>query len=128
MSSPQDGGKVGRGCPPESSKWKKGQCGNPNRIRRRTPPTMKMIVDDFFADEIWVTENGVRRRCSKFEAIVAQLCNKADAGNRRATRALLRYMEFAKEHGGTREINFVVKNDDGSFTPLSPISNGERHG
>ena len=128
MDNPDDAKKVGRGHPPAAFQWKKGQCGNPKRIRRRTRPTMKKIVDDFFASEIWVTENGVRRRCSNFEAIVAQLCNKADAGNRLAMRALLKYMDFARERGGSQEINFVLKNNDGTYTPLPPISKDDSHG
>src|SRR5476651_1528755 len=96
--------KVGYGRPPVKSRWKQGQCGNPNRQQRRASPTMKEMIDGFFSTEIWVTENGVRRRCSTFEAIVSQLCIKADAGNRRAARALLRYVDFTKEQGGAREI------------------------
>jgi len=119
---------VGYGRPPMNSRWKKGQCGNPKRERRRSAPTLKKTIDDFHASEIWLTENGRRRRCSKFEAIVAQLCNKADAGNRPAVRALLKHIEFAKDLGGSQELIFVTKNDDGSRTPLIPPQRNGEHG
>jgi hypothetical protein len=124
MSDSDHEPKVGYGLPPVKSRWKKGQCGNPNRKRRRRPPTMKEMIDSFFSTEIWVTENGVRRRCSAFEAIVSQLCIKADAGNRRAARALLRYVEFTKGQGGSREIIFATQNDDGSVTRVGSRPKG----
>jgi len=36
MNIPSGKCAVGYGRPPEHSKWKKGQCGNPARIRKRT--------------------------------------------------------------------------------------------
>ena len=85
-------------------------------------PAIKKIIDDFFASEVWVTENGVRRRCSTLEAIVSQLGIKAEAGNRRAARALFRYVEFAKEQGESQEIIFAMQNEDGSYTPVDPVA------
>ena len=58
------------------------------------------LIDEFFADEIGIVENGVTRRVSNFEAVVMQLWIKAMAANRRAMNVLLKYLEFAASRGG----------------------------
>jgi hypothetical protein len=73
---------VGYGRPPEHSKWKKGQCGNPARIRKRIAKPIVAMIDEFFASEHIVSG----KRCSAFEIILVQLSNKAIAGNSRALR------------------------------------------
>ena len=93
--------EVGYGRPPKSTRWKKGQCGNPNRVRKKRPkPTVDMI-DEFFATEIDIVEQGVSRRVSNFEAIVLQLWIKAATGpSKRALNVLLKYLQFAASRGG----------------------------
>jgi Family of unknown function (DUF5681) len=97
---------IGYGRPPEHSKWKKGQCGNPKRIRKRrdTKPVATMI-DEFFAREVSVDENGISHRRTAFEIIYLQLCNKAMTGNTRALNVLKKYSDFAASRapsGGMR--------------------------
>ena len=87
--------EVGYGKPPEHAKWKKGQCGNPKRIRERPVKPVAELVDEFFASEREVVENGVSQRRSAFEIIYLQLCNKAIAGNARALKVLKQYSDFA---------------------------------
>jgi hypothetical protein len=95
MNTPSKQYAVGYGRPPEHSKWKKGQCGNPKRIRKRSIKPVATIVDEFFASEINVIENGISRRRSAFGIIFLQLWNKAMAGNTRALRLVKKYMDFA---------------------------------
>jgi hypothetical protein len=54
---------IGYGKPPEHSKWKKGQCGNPKRIRKRPVKPVAELVDEFFAREVEVIDDpGLDRR------------------------------------------------------------------
>ena len=63
----------GRHCrPPKRTRWQKGQCGNPKRIRKQNPKPVVDMIDEFFAGEIDIVENGMSR-VSNFEALVLQL-------------------------------------------------------
>jgi hypothetical protein len=84
MSIPSGKYAVGYGRPPEHSKWKKGQCGNPARIRKRTAKPVVAMIDEFFASEHVVVENGIPKRRSALEIILLQLHNKAICGSTRA--------------------------------------------
>ena len=86
--------EVGYCKPPQHSKWKKGQCGNPKRILERAVK-VTALVDDFLASEVEVVENGVPQRRSALEIIYLQLCNKAIAGNARALKVLKKYNDYA---------------------------------
>jgi hypothetical protein len=99
MKIPPKKYEVGRGRPPKQTRWKKGQCGNPNRTRKRTPKPVVEMIDAFFAGEIDIVEEGISRRVSNFEAVILQLWIKAMAGNKRAMNVLLKYKEFAATRG-----------------------------
>ena len=78
---------------------------DPGRIRKRTAKPVVAIIDELFAKEIVVVENGRRHRRSAFEIIILQLCNKAMAGNTRALNVLTKYSDFAASRdpsGGMR--------------------------
>src|SRR5262249_7633489 len=92
--------EVGYCRPPKQTKWKKGQCGNPKRIRKQTPKPVVDMIDEFFAGEIDIVENGISRRVSNFEAIVLQLWIKAMAGTKRAANVLLQYPAVAARRSG----------------------------
>ena len=70
--------EVGYGKPPEHAKWKKGQCGNPKRIRKRPVKPVAELVDEFFASEGEVVENGVSQRRSAFEIILSTTLQQGD--------------------------------------------------
>ena len=101
MNIPSKKYDVGYGRPPEHSKWKKGQCGNPTRIRKHTVKSAAAMVDEFFASEIDVIENGISRRRTAFEIICVQLCNKATTGNTRALNVFTKYSDFAASRDPT---------------------------
>ncbi len=100
MNTPPQTYAVGHGRPPVHTRWKKGQCGNPRRIRKRTAKPVVAMVDEFFAKEIAVVENGTSVRRSAFEVILLRLCYKAMAGSTRALTVLAKYREFAKSRNG----------------------------
>jgi Family of unknown function (DUF5681) len=99
--------EVGYRKPPEHAKWKKGQCGNPKRVRKRRVKPIAALVDEFLASEVEVIDNGVSQRRTAFEIIYLQLCNKAIAGNARALKVLKQYSDFAASRapsGGMRTV------------------------
>ncbi len=117
MTIPPQKYEVGYGRPPKSTRWKKGQCGNPNRVRKRAPKRVVEMIDEFFAAEIDIVENGISRRVSNFEAIVLQLWIKAVTGtSKRAVNVLLKYLEFAASRGGMRvfAVELVPDQDSGA--------------
>jgi len=103
---------VGYGKPPEHSQWKKGQCGNPKRRRERQPKAVSTRIDEFFAREVDVVENGVALRRSAFEIIILQLCNKAMDGNSRALNVLKKYLDFAASRGPKNCIRAVLVDEE----------------
>jgi hypothetical protein len=104
---PSEKYEVGYGRPPKQTRWKKGQSGNPRRVRKRTSKPVILMIEDFFAGEIEIIENGVSRRVTNFEAILLQLCNKAMDGNKRAISVLLKYQEFAASRGDMGGLEIV---------------------
>jgi hypothetical protein len=75
------------------------------RIRKQNPKPVLDMIDEFFASEVPVTENGISQRRSAFEIIFLQLFNKAMAGNTRALKVLTKYSDFAASRdsaGGMR--------------------------
>ena len=99
-SKPEDA--VGYGRPPKHSQWKKGQSGNPKQRRKRQPKSVATMVDEFFAREVDVVENGLSLRRTAFEIIFQQLCNKAIAGDTRALNVLKKYGDFAASRDPTK--------------------------
>ena len=84
------------------SKPKKGQCGNPKRRCKREPESVATLIDEFFAREVDVVEDGESLRRSAFEVICLQLCNKAMDGNTRALNGLLNqlFRRLARQQDG----------------------------
>lgn len=95
MNTPSDGYRVGYGHPPRQTRWKKGQSGNPRRRKRKRPESTVSIIDSLLLTPVQITVNGETKKASALEAIIFQLLQKVMAGNGRATRALLKYQEFA---------------------------------
>jgi hypothetical protein len=114
---------VGYGRPPEHSKWKKGQSGNPKKRRKRQPKSVATMVDKFFAREVDVVENGVSLRRTAFEIICLQLCNKAIAGNTRALNVLKKYGDFAASRDPTGGLRLQLTEEHERSNPP-----GEKNG
>jgi hypothetical protein len=118
MNIPSKKYDVGYCRPPEHSKWKKGQCGNPARIRKRPVKPVAAMIDEFFAREIDIVENGVSQRRNAFEIIFLQLYNKATAGNARALNVLTKYSDFAasRDSSGGMRVEWI----DDETNPKEP--------
>ena len=80
--------EVGYGKPPRSTRFKKGQSGNP-RGRPSGSKNLSTLLSEALNEPVTVTENGRRRKVSKREAIIKQLVNQSANGDWRAVKLLL---------------------------------------
>lgn len=120
--------EVGYGRPPKHSQWKKGQCGNPNRIYKRPCKGVVDIIDAQFATPIVIAEGGTRRRVTIFEAILLQLCLKELSGDSRATRVRLKYVEYVRSKASPREVIIEYVCSDDAIDSADPLARKHEFG
>ena len=101
MADKKDDYDVGYGKPPQNTRFKKGQSGNP-RGRAPGAKDLKTLLIDTLNEPVVVTENGGRRTISKRQAIVKQLVNQSAKGDWRAVKLLVD-MLHETEGGGEPE-------------------------
>jgi hypothetical protein len=92
--------KVGRGRPPLHTRFKKGQSGNPRGPRPR-PKDLPALLVRALNEPLVVTANGVSRRITKREAVVAQLVDKSTGADLRATQMLIDLLKDVEIRAGT---------------------------
>jgi hypothetical protein len=96
---PENPYAIGKGRPPEASRWKKGQSGNP-KGRVRQSPSDAELIDRLFRRSFDVIESKAKSSKTGFAIIHAQLLSGESAGNRRAGRTRDRYEAFARAQAG----------------------------
>lgn len=79
---------VGYRKPPQHSRFKPGQSGNP-KGKPRGAKNLSTIVGNAIKEKVQVNENGKRRSVSKLEVAIKQLVNKAAGGDQKALNQLL---------------------------------------
>ena len=79
--------RIGYGHPPERTRFKKGQSGNP-RGRPKGTLNVATALMKTLREKVVITENGRRKTVSKLEAAFKQLVNLAAAGDLRAIQLL----------------------------------------
>jgi hypothetical protein len=84
--------EVGYGKPPQTTRFRKGQSGNP-RGRPRGSRNFASLVDEALADPVMINENGRRKKATKLQVIVKQLVNKAAQGDHRSIQLLMAFTE-----------------------------------
>ena len=84
--------EIGYGKPPERSRFKKGQSGNP-KGRPKGIKNLKTDLVEELAEQILVTEAGHQQPRSKQRAMIKSLMAKAISGNVNAANALLKLIE-----------------------------------
>ena len=87
---------VGYGKPPEATRFKKGQSGNP-RGRPKTSRNVGKMLEGIFYRKITITENGVRREVTMLEAIFRQVANGAAKGELRHVDRVMKLMPIMTE-------------------------------
>ena len=87
---------VGYGSPPEHTRFKPGQSGNP-KGRPRGSLNLATVLGRILREKVDTVENGRRKTISKFEAALKQLTNKAASGDLSALRLLSALVASAEE-------------------------------
>ena len=80
--------QVGYRNPPEATRFKKGESGNP-KGRRKGSLNVATVLAQTLREKVVVKENGQRRTMTKFEAAIKQFVNKAASGDLRALQLLV---------------------------------------
>jgi hypothetical protein len=88
--------ETGYGKPPKHRRFQKGQSGNP-KGRPKGSKNFATIFHEVGRQKIKVTENGVTREITKFEASSTQLLNKAAAGDMRALNTMIPWVRLFQE-------------------------------
>ena len=94
-------GKVGPGNPPEATRFKPGQSGNPNGRPRKERSLLKHLETELDA-EIQITEGGSTVRLTKRQALAKSLVHNSLKGDHKALTALLRLLP-PERHQDTEE-------------------------
>lgn len=102
---------VGRGKPPRSTRFKKGQSGNPSG-------RPKAVTDPFSAferaagEKVLVTDNGQRTTKAKIEIAFVQLLNAAAKGDKAATAQLLGWVRLGAQRKAPEAADTPLDEDD----------------
>jgi DNA-binding FadR family transcriptional regulator len=80
--------EVGYKKPPQRTRFRKGESGNPNG-RPRGSKNLATLLEKELRQRVVVNENGRRRSITKQEAMVKHLVNKALSGDRRLLQLML---------------------------------------
>jgi hypothetical protein len=97
VSPPSKDDEVGYRRPPKHSRWKKGQCGNPNRKYPKRLPSALEFIDQLLLRPVEVVEKGETKRVTALAVIMLQLWRQELAGSRRALAIRLKYEAIAQE-------------------------------
>ena len=90
------GAKVGYCNPPERTRFKTGQSGNP-RGRPKGTLNMATVLERTLREKVVINENGRRKTITKLEAAIKQLTNKAASGELKALQLLTALVRSAEE-------------------------------
>ena len=88
--------KVGYRNPPQHTRFKKGQSGNP-RGRPKGTLNVATVLERTLRERVVINENGRRRTATKLEAALTQLTNKAASGDLKALQLLASLVRSAEE-------------------------------
>jgi Family of unknown function (DUF5681) len=85
---PQDEDSVGYGRPPKSTRFKKGESGNPRGRPKGSLNTSTLLMRTM-KERVVINENGQRKAVPKIVAIFKRLINNAVSGDPRAQKMFL---------------------------------------
>ena len=108
--------KVGYCNPPEHTRFKKGQSGNP-RGRPKGTLNIATVLERTLREKGIITENGKRKTITKLEAAIKQLTNKAASEELKALQLLAALVRSAEERAVRAPISesALEENDEKVF-------------
>ena len=106
--------KVGYRHPPEKSRFKTGQSGNPHG-RPKGALNMATILERTLREPVTIVENGKRITVTKLEAALKQVVNQAASGKLKAVQLLATLVRSAEERG----IQAAEQNSSGRGTKIT---------
>jgi hypothetical protein len=102
--------EVGRGKPPEHTRFAPGQSGNrKGRPKRQTDLDMALLKE--LNDSVLVTESSRRKSILKLEVMVKQLVNKAVSGDLKSIKLVHGLLEYW-DHPSRRPVCFRLYPED----------------
>jgi Family of unknown function (DUF5681) len=124
MSRSGKGYEIGRGRPPKATQWKKGESANPGGRSSPRPTGLLEMIDKLLLTQVKITIDGVSKRVTTLEAILAQLWSKGIAGDRRARAVYLRCRALVPQVAdGKVQITFADSEYTKTFTDRSFAGN-----
>lgn len=93
-TDPQNQDEVGYGKPPKAYQFKPGQSGNP-KGRPKGPGSLHKLIAKHAAKKVLVIENGVEKKMSKLDVVIAAVFNKASKGDVASARLLTSLIQAA---------------------------------
>lgn len=91
--------EVGYGKPPVSTRFQKGHKGH-KAVGPKKPKSLSAQLDAILAEKMNVNENGKAHRMAKEDVFLRQLVNRALAGERQATSAVLKFLIERQQRPG----------------------------
>lgn len=88
--------RVGYCNPPEHTRFKKGQSGNP-RGRPKGTLNLATVLERTLRERVVINENGRRKTVTKLEASIKQVTNRAASGDLKAMQLLTALVRSAEE-------------------------------
>jgi len=88
--------KVGYCNPPQHTRFKTGQSGNPQG-RPKGTLNMATVLERALREKVVINENGERKTITKLEAAIKQLTNRAASGELKALQLLAALVRSAEE-------------------------------
>lgn len=93
--------KVGKGRPPQSTRWKPGQSGNPKGRPKGSRP-VGAVLQDIIQQKVSVTESGKTRWIPALEVMLRRLANDAMRSDQKAIKLLLSLVDRYGESPETK--------------------------
>jgi Family of unknown function (DUF5681) len=126
MSRSGKGYEIGRGRPPKATQWPKGKSANPGGRSSPRPTGLLEMIDKLLLTSIRITIDGVSKRVTTLEAILAQLWSKGIAGDRRAMAVYIRCRDLAPQVADGRvQITFADTDYTRDFSAHDVGSSGD---
>ena len=95
--------KVGYGCPPRETRFKKGRSGNP-RGRPKGSQNLTTVLNRVFSERVTIPKHGRKITMTKLEYVAHQLVEKATAGDLRALQQALVLARLVEDRVPQKEL------------------------